>query len=330
MKNLKPLLKQKFSSAVSGLGMAVARNCIRRGSLLDNMHCADASAGRGCLKFTNAEILQYGGVRLNRHDCIDLDYGAKAALGSWRWSGIHVPKAVALWSHPWMGYYHWLIDVLPKLCMLQEEFGRDLSGAPLCYPRWFPALEDESLSLLGLSENRVIDTAKIGGVSADTVLGCRLPGWYEIPEGAGLLRDRLVPCGVSGVSRRIYISRGGRRRVSNEAEIRDFLACMGFMIVEDRPRSLREQISLFHAAEVVVAPHGAALANLLWCRPGSLVLELANESYYPPFYRNLAAYCGLRHGTILTPGGRFHWTRMEDDVKVNLVNLKENLIKRGL
>jgi len=330
MKRLKALLKQRVSSVLSGFGNVVCRKPVLRGSSLDDALLPGVSNGGAPLSFSNAEILQYGVVRLDGRYCLDLDYGAKAALGSWKRSGIHVPKAIALWSHPWMGYYHWLIDVVPKVCIMQEEFGRDLGGAALCYPRWLPSIEDESLSLLGLEGNRVIDTAKVGGVSADTVAACRLPGWYEVPKGTGVLRERLISFAGSGMGKRLYISRSGRRRVSNEAEIREFLAGRGFTIVEDRPRSLREQISLFHEAEAVVAPHGAALANLIWCRPGSLVIELANKGYYPPFYRNLAESCGLRHEALLAPGGASHWTRMEDSVTVDLLNLKQKLDQEQL
>lgn len=330
MKMLKSLLKQRVSSVLSDFGGVVCRKPVIRGSSLDNALLHGVSNGGGLLSFSNAEILQYGVVRLDGRYCLDLDYGGKAALGSWKRSGIHIPKAIALWSHPWMGYYHWLIDVLPKVCLMQESLGADLGGATLCYPRWFPTLEDESLSLLGLAGSRVIDTPKVGGVSADTVAAYRLPGWYEIPKGTGLFRERLISFAASGMGKRLYISRSGRRRVSNEAEIREFLAGREFTIVEDRPRSLREQISLFYNAEVVVGPHGAALANLLWCRPGSLVVELANESYYPPFYKNLASYCGLRHGAVLTPSGRPHWTRMEDGVIVDLEALKKQLHREGI
>ena len=38
--------------------------------------------------------------------------------------------------------------------------------------------------------------------------------------------------------------------------------------------ALLEQVDAFAAAQVVVAPHGAALGNLVFCPPGVRVLEL--------------------------------------------------------
>lgn len=310
MKRLKSILKQRLSATLCHLGGVVGRRPVERDSTLDRKLLGAAGDTPGVLCFRDAEILQYGVVRLHRLHCIDLDYGAKSALGSWKSSGRRIPRAVALWSHPWMGYYHWIVDVLPKLCLMQEQLGMDVGGAALCYPRWLPAIEDESLQMLGLGENPVIDTATEGGVSCGTVHASRLPGWYQIPEEARLLRDRLTPFAGPGMGKRIYMSRSGRRCVTNEAEVWDLLSRRGFSFVEDRPRSLREQIDLFRDAELIVAPHGAGLSNLMWCRPGTLIVELADGAYYPPFYKNLAMSMGLIHKEVVFGKNHFHWSNV--------------------
>ena len=51
---------------------------------------------------------------------------------------------------------------------------------------------------------------------------------------------------------------------------------------------VQEQIDLFAGAEVVVAPHGAALANLVFCPPGVRVLELFHPRYVNPCYWAIA------------------------------------------
>jgi hypothetical protein len=46
-------------------------------------------------------------------------------------------------------------------------------------------------------------------------------------------------------------------------------------------RSLFHQIALFGAADVVICQHGAALANLLWARPGTRVIEITPRRLEP-------------------------------------------------
>ena len=54
--------------------------------------------------------------------------------------------------------------------------------------------------------------------------------------------------------------------------------------------SVKDQATAFAHAEMIVAPHGGALTNLIFCRPGTKVVELLSSKYPNPCYRNL---CGV-------------------------------------
>lgn len=84
-----------------------------------------------------------------------------------------------------------------------------------------------------------------------------------------------------GEGRRIYVSRTDAvlRRVRNEMEIVETLRGYGFETFVTGRMPFAEQARLFASAEMVVAPHGAALANLMFCRPGTGVLEFFPSNY---------------------------------------------------
>jgi capsular polysaccharide biosynthesis protein len=63
-------------------------------------------------------------------------------------------------------------------------------------------------------------------------------------------------------------------------------------------RSLAEQMSLFAGADAVVAQHGAALANLVWCRPGTAVVEIEHVRPRPAYFGDLARAMDLRRARI--------------------------------
>ena len=42
--------------------------------------------------------------------------------------------------------------------------------------------------------------------------------------------------------------------------------------------SIREQIKTFAEASHVLAAHGAGLVNLLWCQPGTKVIEIQDKN----------------------------------------------------
>lgn len=247
-------------------------------------------------------------------------------MAGWLGPVEEVENAAVLWSHPWMGYYHWIIDVAPKIAMLQEKFGRNLDGWKLCYPREQTNYEKETLAMLEVPESAVIDTSGLRAVRAGKVALTVLPGWYEVQPAANLLRKRLIDQTREGAGGRIYVSRKGRRKCVNEAEVFGLLAARGFSFVEDKPRSLAEQIGIFRNATLIVAPHGAALTNLLWCEEGTKVIELFGDSYQPPYYSNLSAFRSLDYHKVGDDtADKGHWSEVNSDLTVDL-NALETLL----
>ena len=71
------------------------------------------------------------------------------------------------------------------------------------------------------------------------------------------------------------------------------------MHVRPETLSVADQVRLFRGAEVIVAPHGAALTNLGFCRPGTQVIELLMDAYCNWCFRNLAGLMQLRYDCVL-------------------------------
>ena len=97
-------------------------------------------------------------------------------------------------------------------------------------------------------------------------------------------------------SSRIYIHRNGSvRKVENQEEIEQILKKYNFLIIEPEKESLDEQIRLFANASLVIAPTGAALTNILFCKPGTkIIIFMSNHestNYY--FWNNLGSINGL-------------------------------------
>jgi capsular polysaccharide biosynthesis protein len=99
----------------------------------------------------------------------------------------------------------------------------------------------------------------------------------------------------------IYIGREDApvRRLVNEDEVVRALAPLGFEKVLLTKLALAEQIALFARARAIVAPHGAGLANMAFCRPGTSVIEIVSPDRLWPTYRAIAARRGLDYGFVL-------------------------------
>lgn len=104
---------------------------------------------------------------------------------------------------------------------------------------------------------------------------------------------------------RIYVSRGDAviRKVRNEKALEQVLARYGFESYEMGKLPFDRQIELFAAAEMVVGPHGAGLINLMFCNPGTRVLEIFPDNYIIDWIALLARAGGLDYHYFIAGHG---------------------------
>lgn len=179
-------------------------------------------------------------------------------------------------------YYHFLLDVLPRFGVFEETMPGRRADA-LYVPRG-AGWQRDLLDLVGLGDYPIVETRKDRAVRADHLVVPSLPNPLEVAPRSTVewLRSRLVAHDVTDKPRRIYITRGSARntrRIVQEEALMALLEERGFVRIEPGGMSVRDQIDHYAAAEVVVAPHGAALTNLVFARPGVKILEIFPASY---------------------------------------------------
>ncbi len=105
----------------------------------------------------------------------------------------------------------------------------------------------------------------------------------------------------AGLPRRFYLERGPHalRPLRDEDKVARALRPLGFVPVRPETLTVPDQIRLFRDAEAIVAPHGAGLTNLGFCRPGCQLLELQMDAYVNWCFRHLAALRGLNYDCVL-------------------------------
>jgi capsular polysaccharide biosynthesis protein len=100
--------------------------------------------------------------------------------------------------------------------------------------------------------------------------------------------------------RRLYISRSDAvdRRVVNEDEVLGAIADLGFERVTLSGLSVAAQIRLFQTADIVLAPHGAGTANILFAPADCLVTELMGPAHVATCFMILASTLGQLYGYV--------------------------------
>lgn len=200
-------------------------------------------------------------------------------------------------------YYHWMLDILPKLGLLERE-GISLDSIDHFLVREITSdFQRETLRKLGIDESRIVETVNQQFWHCETLLH------VDMHNGINLKMNRFVPLWLKQTfltqpaeseRLRLYISRpeGIRRGILNEAEIKPLVEAAGFTVVVMEGKSVAEQAALLSRADALMAPHGGALTNMVFCKPGIPVIELLSRHVYP-YYYGLSELCGHRYHAIL-------------------------------
>ncbi len=200
-------------------------------------------------------------------------------------------------------YYHWFVDTLSRLFMIERYHSLDeidqLLVPPLKYDfHW------DSLAAFGFDESRVFELLPLECVQFESLLATSpprgkgssiVPSWLIDRYNKVLLDKAKDVRSVAG--KRVYISRrdAPSRMFINEDEVCDFLESRGFDIVELTPLNLWEKIAVFRDADLIISQTGAGLTNLMFCHPNVKVLELVDEKFVYLSYASLAVYKGGTH-----------------------------------
>ena len=230
-------------------------------------------------------------------DLREIRYRPFHAAAARRAPDLTLPRAVWIAERVYHNHAHWLTAHLPKLALLREmgELG------DLVLPAERGAAIDASLHRLG------IEPADHPQLPSGAVLAAE--------ELTVLETDRFRPellrrarAAMEGPDirprRRLFVSRRSARgrRLLGEAALLPMLERLGFEAVEMERLDLYAQAALMAEAAAVVAPHGAGLANILFCRPGARVLEIADPAYPNPNFYAMAAGLGLDYGLLAAEG----------------------------
>jgi capsular polysaccharide biosynthesis protein len=194
-------------------------------------------------------------------------------------------------AFPGTGYYHWLLEIVPAAL-----FG--LSVAP---DSWL--LLSDGPSGQGyvaeaaemLAPGRVIHADGLRRVNGCIVSAIDpFSGFVQAAEIQRIRSSFPCPPRERSEPTRLYVSRlrDRTRAVRNEAEIEEAMRDEGLAVVYPQTLSFRDQIDLFSSAELIVAPHGAGLANVIWAERLQKVIEIFPADYLNDVYARITRMSG--------------------------------------
>lgn len=233
---------------------------------------------------------------------------------------VYIDKAIHLLQRCIEGYYHFLLEALPRLLLVKDIINNDPS-IKILFNSPYRNFMTEVLDLLEIDNSRVIycDPEKIYHV--DTLYFPKPPFMgYPSKEEIIRIRRRLLKAvkeyddldnGEAPIEKRdliIVIERlETARHVKNTNELVEaiksfFPSLKDKIVVFDGRLSVKDQIKLFKHAKFIIGPHGAGFTNMLFASPGTHNIEFLPENYLSILYWHVAYALDIDHNHILIPG----------------------------
>jgi capsular polysaccharide biosynthesis protein len=203
-------------------------------------------------------------------------------------------------------YYHWLLQLLPRYELIKRA-GIEPNGIDHYYVNSHKSkFQRETLALLGIEPTRIIDGDKVPHLRARELIVPSVPlgGGCFRPWMTEFLRNSFLPKNITFSGRRLYISRGraGYRRVLNEEDVISLLRRRKFEVFEMEGLSVQEQAAVMAASETIVAPHGGGLSNIVFCSPGTKIIEIFSPELVGTYFWKLSNQLHLDYYYILGKG----------------------------
>lgn len=223
----------------------------------------------------------------------DLDWKVFHAKQSLRASHTNEPDifegTIALIASPGAhSYYHWMLDIMPRLKTLQMcgiPFDKVFVGGP------HEKFKKETLEQLGLTHDQILYGDKTTTIKANNLIIPSMPNLFALKRpswACDFMRSLFIDDSIVERSlprKKLFITRKAsslaysKRILINEKEIAGYLEQEGFETVTLEDLTIKEQAQLFYAADTIVAAHGAAMTNVIFCNPDHPIKVI--EIYHP-------------------------------------------------
>jgi capsular polysaccharide biosynthesis protein len=232
-------------------------------------------------------------------------------------------------------YFHFMYDLIPKIYLLEKVLS--ISSIDYFYVPKIKIWQKKIYSLFGINEKRLIDSEKFKHIESNLIISVNHP-WYH----QGYIQDEVknIPDWIINSNRikflpllkkfdnnkKIFLDRSSsvysHCQIQNNNELIDALTKKGFTSYKVEELNIEEQIHLFNDADIIVGAHGAAFANIMFCKPKTKIIEIIPISHPNRKCERISEILNLKYFRIITED-----TRSDKNFPFNILLNKNNLNK---
>ena len=240
-----------------------------------------------------------------------------------------IPKAISLLGQFSGNYAHWLLEIIPKLVLIDKlDKYKDF---PILLDGWNHPVFHESVKLLNKNNRELVFINRWESIEVDNLVELSACSYIQAESRAHICRgDWEAPCEdafrfsksvIRNVRERtafltkqyqphkkVYLMRnpkstGNGRLILNLPEVEQVLHEYGFEPFDVTGLSFEDQVKEFSKFKYIVSPIGAVLSNTVFTPESCKIIVLSpyyeNASYY--FFSNLFGVLNHEHRYVMGP-----------------------------
>ena len=227
------------------------------------------------------------------------------------------------WSQ---NYFHWFLDTLPKLIIIEMNFPQFSILIPKhLYEKEFiqQSLLYFKLQIVVLENFNLVKAKKYIHLPDLSVSGNYIPDLVSSLRAKFLVNDKKTLRKVF-VIREEYLNRA----IINISEVKDVLKKYSFEIITLNGERLLDQIKIFSETAIFITVHGAALTNMLFMPRDGAVMELRrNDDALNNCYFSLASVLKISYYYQLCEVDNYRKSTQENSFKVCTISLEKNILQ---
>lgn len=232
-------------------------------------------------------------------------------------------------------YAHWLLDIIPKIKLASSVY--DLKKIDFFLFSKLNNFQKQSLEMMNLNSNKFIDSNLNRHVIVDELLAISHPYFFKnhffysqsnVPKWiVKYLRNFFIKKNEKNEvknSYKIYIDRSDAKtnhcKLINNNELINFLKKKNFKVLKLSQISFKKQISIFKNSKFIIAPHGAGLANIIFCERNTKIIEFFPKNHTNKLYKRISKINNLKYKSLCSKKIK---NKDKGDIYIDLKMLKK-------
>jgi capsular polysaccharide biosynthesis protein len=209
-------------------------------------------------------------------------------------------------------YFHFLFDIIPKIYLLNSKI--DINKIDYFYVTNPKKWQIKIFNILGINKKKLLSSKINKHIFAEVIYAVDHP-WYnkgyvqqnvkKIPKWI-IYQNRKVFLDKSknNFKKKIFLDRSQSKynhcQIHNLINIKNLIIKKKFQTHKPEFLSFKKQVNLFKNSSTIIGAHGAAFSNIIFCKPGTKIIEIIPEDHPNRKCERISKILKLRYFRIET------------------------------